>query len=58
MKKYKATVYRTYSLNLEYTSDDAPEMIDADGKAEWISRTVDIKDWDLEDVAIDSYEVY
>lgn len=57
MKVFKATVYRTYELELEFSEEDAPEMIDASGKAEWISRTKDIGEWKILDVSVDVYNV-
>jgi hypothetical protein len=55
--KYKAIVYRSYELEMEYDSEEAPEMIGAEGKAEFLSRSRDISEWKLLDVSVDVYEV-
>jgi hypothetical protein len=55
--KYKATVYRTYEVDIEFTSDDAPEMIGPTEKAERLSRDVPIEQWKLISVAPDVFQV-
>lgn len=55
MHKFKATVYRTYSYEVEFTSEDAPERIDPEGKADWIARDVPMENWDLVDSTVDVY---
>ena len=57
MAKYTATVYRVYSYAFDFEGTDAPEMIDPDGKAEFISRSVPIEVWELQDVSADTFQI-
>lgn len=57
MSKIKATVYRSYEIELEFDSTDVPEMIDPNGKAEWLSREYPMSEWTLIDVASDAFVV-
>ena len=55
--KVIATVYRSYQLEMEFDTEEVPEMIDPTGKAEWRSRSIPISDWELIDTAVDARTV-
>ena len=53
---YKGTVYRVYTIELDFTDQDAPGMIDENGKIEYLSRNIPIEQWNLTDVSVDVFE--
>jgi hypothetical protein len=53
MKRIRAVVYRSYEIELEFNEDEMMDVDDPDQKAEFLSRTKDISEWTLVDVASD-----